>query len=402
MFADELGLSSPAMDQTSKTPAPGFESSAVVKRIEATSLRPSLVPVPGTISLAMGEPDFDTPPEIVAAAVDALRGGHTRYTEPTGVRDLRDALAGVVSATAGAPYAHDQILVTHGSSAGLAAAVMAVVNPGDRVVIPEPSYSLYADLVHLAGGVPMFVPLRPDFHLDFEPLARALQGARLLMLCTPGNPTGAVVAADEWAHLAGLVARTSAYVLTDEAYASLVYDGPFVSGLTVDGLRERLIYAQTFSKAYAMTGWRLGYLAGPAAVIKAAGVVHRAFNATNNAFVQRAGLFALHDGAPHARAWLEVFAARRRFALERLREIDGLTVAPPEGGFYVFPRYAAPIASGDLVERMSAGGVAVRAGREYGPGGEGHFRISFAASIEHLALGLERIRDVLAGLPAAV
>jgi aspartate aminotransferase len=212
-----------------------------------------------------------------------------------------------------------------------------------------------------------------------------------------------VYRAGEWARLAALVAETQAYVLTDEAYYALVYDGvPFVSGLTVEALRERLVYAQTFSKAYAMTGWRIGYLAGPAAIVKAAGVVHRAFNATNNAFVQRAALAALCDDGKSARGWLEAFRARRDFALDRLRAIDGLTVAPPEGSFYLFVRYAAPVPSAELAERMIAGGVAIRAGREYGPSGEGHFRISFATSMEKLGAGIDRIANVLATLPAAV
>jgi aspartate aminotransferase len=350
----------------------------------------------------MGEPDFDTPPAIVAAAIDALHAGYTRYTEPSGDAELRDALAEQVTRTAGTPYGRDQVLVTHGSSAALAAAILAIVSPGDRVVIPEPSYSLYADLVNLAGGVSIGVPLLPDFHLDFAALTRALTGARLIVLCTPGNPTGAVYRADEWAQLAALLAATPAYVLSDEAYYALVYDGAtFVSGLTIAALRERLVYAQTFSKAYAMTGWRIGYLAGPAAIVKAAGVIHRAFNATNNAFVQRAALTALRDDdGRSARGWLDEFRVRRDFALRRLREIAGLTVAPPEGSFYIFARYAAPIPSAELAERMIAGGVSVRAGREYGPSGEGHFRISFATSMEKLGAGIERIANVFASLPA--
>jgi aspartate aminotransferase len=381
-------------------PASAFEPSAAVKRITATSLRPSFAPVPGLVSLAMGEPDFDTPPEIISAVIDALHAGHTRYTEPPGDAELRDALAERVSRTAHASFGREQILVTHGSSAALAAAILAIVNPGDRVVIPEPSYSLYADLVNMAGGVSVFVPLRPDFHLDFEALERALQGARLLVLCTPANPTGCVYRGDEWARLAELIGATRAYVLTDEAYYALVYDDvPFVSGLTVDALRDRLVYAQTFSKAYAMTGWRIGYLAGPAAIVTAAGVIHRAFNATNNAFVQRAALTALQDDGRNARAWLEAFRARRDFALDRLRTVAGLSAAPPEGSFYIFVRYAAPIASTELAQRMIAGGVSVRAGREYGPSGEGHFRVSFATSIDKLATGIERIANVFATLP---
>lgn len=389
------------MSPSNRPSLPPFQSSAAVQRIEGMSLRPSFAKVPGIISLAMGEPDFDTPREIVNAAVDAMRSGHTRYIDPVGDSELRELLAAEVSRVAGSFFGPDQILVTHGSSAGLAAAILAVVNPGDRVVIPEPSYSLYADLVAFAGGIPVFVPLRPDYHLDFAALEPALAGARLLVLCTPGNPTGAVYRADEWARIAQLIGASQAYVLTDEAYYALVYDdATFVSGLVIDALRERLIYAQTFSKAYAMTGWRLGYVAGPPAIVKAAGVIHRAFNGTSNAFVQRAGLAAIAGGTKHARAWLEQFAARRSRALDRLRSIEGLTVAAPEGGFYLFARYAAPLASVDIAARLFAGGVAVRAGREYGPSGEGHFRISFATSDENLAAGIDRIERVFAALPA--
>jgi aspartate aminotransferase len=380
-----------------------FRPSAAVERIEAMSLRPSFAKIPGVISLAVGEPDFATPPAIVAAAVAAMESGHTKYVDPLGDAELREALAVRVAQNAGAPYGSDQILVTHGSSAGLAAAILAIVNPGDRVVIPEPTYSLYADLVAWAGGTPVFVPLRADYHLDLDALADALPGARLLVLCSPANPTGAVYRSDEWARVADLVEASSAYVLSDEAYYSLVYDGvPFVSGLSFRALHQRLIYAQTFSKAYAMTGWRLGYLAGPAEVVRAAGVVHRAFNGTVNAFVQRAALVALREGSRDASEWLARFAARRTLAVGRLRSIDGVVPVAPEGGFYVFARYAATISSVDLAARCFANGVAIRAGREYGPSGEGHFRISFATSDDHITTGIDRIAAVFAELAVAV
>ncbi len=379
-----------------------FSSSRAVKRILASSLRPSLASDPSVVSLAMGEPDFDTPPEIVEAAVTALRTGYTRYTDPVGATELREAVAGLVSTTAGATFTREQILITHGSSAGLAAAIVAIVDPGDRVVIPEPSYSLYADLVHMAGGVPVFVALEPDFHLNFERLAAALPGARLLILCSPGNPTGAVYRASEWEQLSRLLAGTPTLVLTDEAYYSIVYDGAtFTSGLQQPELRDRLVCAQTFSKAYAMTGWRIGYLAGPRDIVRAAGVIHRAFNGTNNAFVQRAALMAIAGGLPHADAWLGAFAARRRFAVEQLRAIGGMTVHAPEGGFYIFARYAAPVASTEIAQRLHAAGVAVRSGLEYGPSGEHHFRISFATSIENLTLGIERIGATFASLASS-
>jgi aspartate aminotransferase len=159
-----------------------------------------------------------------------------------------------------------------------------------------------------------------------------------------------------------------------------------------------LLYAQTFSKAYAMTGWRLGYLAGPPELVRAAGAIHRAFNATSNAFVQRAALTAVASGERNAREWFEQFRRRRAFALERLRAVDGLSAVAPEGGFYIFVRYAAPLSSVELLGRLAAAGVVVRAGREYGPSGEGHFRISFATSMENLTLALDRIAGVFTAL----
>jgi aspartate aminotransferase len=367
------------------------------------SLRPSFTKNPAMVSLAMGEPDFDTPPAIVDAAVTALRAGHTHYAELFGDSDLRDALAAEVSAVAGATFVRDQILVTHGASAALSALLGATIDPGDRVVIPEPTYSLYADLVVLYGGEPVFVPLTPDFALDFERLAPALRGAKMLVLCSPANPTGAVFSAAQWRTLVELVAGTSTLVVADEAYASIVYDGvPFVSGLSFPELREQFVYVQTLSKSHAMTGWRIGYLAGPAPVIKAAGSLHRVFNGPSNDFVQQAAIAALRPGNGMNADWLAHYTRRRAFVVEQLRAIAGLTVHEPAGAFYVLPRYDHAIASTDLLARLAEGGVAVRSGREFGPSGEHHFRISFATNLERLATGIERIAAVMATIPRGV
>jgi aspartate aminotransferase len=346
----------------------------------------------------MGEPDFGTPPEIVAAAVDALHGGHTRYTEPAGDRELRAALAAVVTRTAGAAYGYEQILVTHGSSAGLAAAILAVVNPGDRVVIPEPSYSLYADLVELAGARPVFVPLLPDYHLDLPALAAALDGARLLVLCTPGNPTGAVYRAAEWTRLGELIAASSAYVLSDEAYYALVYDGlPFVSGLAIEALRERLIYAQTFSKAYAMTGWRLGYGIMPADIAKTVALIGQNNYSCTTTFVQEAGIAALEGPDDPVVAMVEEFRVRRDAIVAGLNSLPGITCRVPDGAFYAFPNVSGVtsddrrLASFFLEEAY----VAALAGRGFGQAGRGYMRFSYANSLTKIDAAIERMRAVL-------
>ncbi|NNN29391.1 aminotransferase class I/II-fold pyridoxal phosphate-dependent enzyme [Streptomyces sp. S3(2020)] len=238
----------PGMTVTTAT----FQPSEAVRRIERTSLRTAQpASRAGLISLAIGEPDFATPPHVRAAAAQAPADGHTHYTNPQGDPELRAALA---------------------------AAILAIVNPGDRVVLPDPTYSLYSDLVQLAGGECVFVPLRAD----------------LFVFCNPSNPTGATL------------------VLADEAYSELVHTAePFVSALHVPGLAGRTLYCQTFSKSYAMTGWRLGYLTGPRDVVSAAARVHATVNGSVNSAVQRAALTALSTADADIRRMRQAYGARR-------------------------------------------------------------------------------------------
>jgi aspartate aminotransferase len=382
-----------------------FTPSLAAKRIQENSQRPTNRPGAGVISLALGEPDFATPAPITEAAVAALREGYTHYIDFSGDPELREALAQRVSRIAGDRYAADQIFVTHGGTSGISSAIMAVANPGDRIVVPDPSYSLYADAAYLAGAVPVFVPTAPDYHLDLEQLEKALRGARMLVVCNPCNPTGAVYRREELSRLAELAERNDVIVLTDEAYCEIVYDGrEFVSMLELGTLRSRLLYCQTFSKTFAMTGWRSGYLAGPREIIKAVGFVHRTFNGAPNAVVQRAALAATRLGPSLAEPMCREYAKRRALMVEHAEGIEGLHVRAPEGTFYLFARYDLDIPSRRLAAHLLEGGVAVRAGSEYGPSGEHHLRFSFATSPENIVAGLARLRDVFASLakPAAV
>ncbi len=374
--------------------------SAAVARMLAGSSRPGgSVPPAGTVSLAMGEPDFGTPEPVVAAAERALRDGWTRYGDLNGDPELRELIARQATAAGGGPVSPEQVLVTHGGSAGLAAVFLAVLDPGDRVVMPDPTYSLYADQIHLAGGRTVRVPTLPDGHLDLPAMADAVRGARMVVFCNPVNPTGAVFGADELAAVAGMVAGTGTLVLADEAYAEFVYDGrAFTSALGLAGLRPNLVLSQTLSKTYAMTGWRIGYVVAPRWLSPSVRAVHRAFNASVNAATQRAALAALTAGPALAAPMLSAYQERRDFVTARLTAIPGLSCAAPEGAFYAFPRYRAEVDSVRLAELFLAGGVAVRPGREFGPGGERHFRISFAADLAALDEGLTRIAKVLAGI----
>ncbi|GAA1559614.1 pyridoxal phosphate-dependent aminotransferase [Kribbella lupini] len=349
-------------------------------------------PPPGVVSLAMGEPDFDTPEAIVSTAVTALHAGATHYVDQQGDPDLRSAVAGAVSEIASHRYGVDQVLVTHGATAGLAAAVLAVVNPGDKVVLPEPCYSLYSDLVRLAGGTPVLVPPGPDLHWDLDALRTALAGARLIVFSNPCNPTGVVHTGAELQALGQALQGTDTLVMADEAYSTIVYDDvPFHSALSVDELRDRTIYCQTLSKAFAMTGWRVGYLAGPADVIAAATRIHMTFNGSVNAAVQRAALTAVEHGQVFAEQMLAVYQKRRDALFDRLIDIPCLSARRPEGTFYALARYDLDLTSVELTQELRAAGVLVRPGAEYGPSGEGHLRFSFATDLPVIDEALARL-----------
>lgn len=377
-----------------------FESSHAVDRLRRGSLR---TPQPASsgdlVSLAMGEPGFETPPGIRLTAHAAIEAGYTHYAHPHGDNELRDALAQHLTTHSLADVTAEDVLITHGGTGGLAAAILAIVDPGDTVVLPDPTYSLYADLVHLAGGRCLSVPLQADLHWDLDALSDALRDAKMFVFCNPSNPTGIVHAAAELNALAAMVAGTGTLVLADEAYRDLVYtEVPFVSALDVADLVPRTLYCQTYSKAYAMTGWRVGYLAGPREVVAAAARVHATIIGSLNPATQRAALTALVDGSANVVEMREQYRSRRDLMVDGLTGIKGLHLAPPDGAFYAFPRYEHDIAAVDIVAHLRNHGVAVRPGSEFGRAGERHIRLSFAAEPAAIKTGAERVRTGLAHL----
>ena len=374
-------------------------SSHAVQRVRAASLRPSgSTPGPDVIALDMGEPDFGTPAVVVDAAVDALRSGHTHYVDMNGDPELRELIAATASAVACAEIAPESVLVSHGGAAAITASVVALVDPGDRVILPEPTYSLYLDAIQLAGGEAVYVANRRDHHLDLDAIAAEAAGAKMLVLCNPVNPTGAVFRADELVELNRLLDPTT-HLLVDEAYAHLVYtDEPFTSALALPPLRERLVYVQTLSKTYAMTGWRIGYTIAAPDVAKDIQLVHRTMNSSINAAVQRAAIAALTEGDSLTAPMLAEYRKRREFVIDRVSRIDNASIVAPDAAFYAFIKYGGRLPATEVVSRMLAGGVAVRAGSEYGPSGEGHIRLSFAADVPTLEEGLNRVERVLKSL----
>jgi aspartate aminotransferase len=378
-----------------------YQPTPAITRLDAT-LPPLSPPAPvDAISFAIGDPDFATPSVVLEAGIQALRDGYTHYGDWNGDRELRELIVEVEGRKAAGSFAVDNTVVGHGATGMLYAAIVTLVAPGDRVVIPEPTYTLYADLVILAGGIPVLVPLRPDHHLDLDRLAAEMPGARLMVVCSPGNPTGAVLRRDEWDAVAALAERHDVWVISDEAYSGLVYsEAAFPSALEVPELAHRLVYCQTLSKTYAMTGWRVGYALAPAEVAERMRLVHRTINGPLNSTAQRATIVALREGEALAAPMLRAYRDRRDYMHSRLIGIEGLSAEKPDGAFYIFAGYTAPFDSFDITTRLREAGVIVRAGREYGPTGEGHFRLSFATDLPSIEIGMNRMTRLFQSIDA--
>jgi aspartate/methionine/tyrosine aminotransferase len=346
--------------------------------------------------MAAGDPDFATPEHISQALTDAVAAGATHYAQLVGDPELRTALAEQMTEVSGRGFAASQVAITHGASGGLAATLFALVDPGTRVIVPEPTYSLYADLTWMAGGEVTFVRHQSDLHLDLDGIEAAAPGARLVVICNPCNPTGAVYTQDELEDLAEVAEEHDLLVLVDEPYDHIVYDGvDFVSSLEIPGLADRLLYVNTFSKTYAMTGWRIGWVAGPTEVIEAIGTVHRAFNGPVNSAVQRAALVALTEPTDWPERMRREYQARRDIVGRMVAGVPSLELVEPEGSFYAFIRYGGEVPSVEVVRRAREQGVAIRPGSEFGPSGEGYVRVAFSTGRQRLIEGMERLLGIL-------
>ena len=370
----------------------------MVQRLKAHSQRGAagLVPERDVVALGSGEPDFETPASIIDAMNEALAAGYTHYAPPRGDPELVEALAGEVSSRSVQSFSAGEILVTAGGRAGLASAVLGVVGPGDRVVIPEPTYSMYADLARVAGAEPVLVPPADGLRLDIDAIESAADGGRLLVLCNPCNPTGVVHTEAELREVGRIADEYGLLVLVDEAYDRITYDGVrFTSSLGIPAFAERLIYCQTFSKTYAMTGWRCGYLAAPKDVIDAADRIHRSTAGPVNTAVQRAAIVALSIDDEVIEGNRRIYQRRRDLAVDLLPPETGCFYPNPEGAFYLFIRYPNRMSSKDFVARALEHGVALRPGVEFGPSGEGHARLAFCVDEHALEVGIERLVRIL-------
>jgi aspartate aminotransferase len=370
------------------------ELSAAAMRLAAGDLRPDGPPEGGQdlVLMGTGEPDFATPEPILRAGIAALSEGWTHYGDLNGDPELRRLAAGLASAAASSEFDPGQVLVTSGATSAVSIAVAATVSPGDRVVLLDPSYSLFASAVLAAGGEPAYVALDPSGHLDLDRLESALPSARAIIVVNPANPVGTVFGREELEALAKLAERHRTIVIADEVCDHFVFDGRrFTSCLAVQPWRERLIYCQSMSKTYAMTGWRVGYLVAPTAMAAEIRRMHRTSVGAVSAVSQRAAIVALQHGDELVAPMRDAYQQRRDFIVARIAEIPGLSARSPEGGFFVMARYDLAMGSLEVARQLRDHGVVVRPGREFGPAGEQQLRLSIATDPSALALGLDRI-----------
>ncbi|MFC6614180.1 pyridoxal phosphate-dependent aminotransferase [Halopenitus salinus] len=350
------------------------------------------------ISLGVGEPDFSAPWAARMAAIDSLERGRTSYTSNRGLRELRERIAEHHRHQYDQVYDPDEaVLVTTGASEAVDLAFRALVDPGDVVAVHDPTYISYGPGIELAGGEPLSVPTRAadDFALTRERLeAAGAERADALVLCYPNNPTGAVMTESQLAEVAGFCREHDVRVIADEIYSALTYEGEHASIATQPGMRERTIVINGFSKAYAMTGLRLGYAMGPAETIDAMNRIHQYTMLSAPTTAQYAAIEALRSCADDVEEMVEEYDRRRRFVHSRFREM-GLDCFEPRGAFYAFPD-----CGGDdeafAAELLEAEGVAVVPGSVFGEGGRGHLRVSYATSMRELKRATERIESFLA------
>jgi aminotransferase len=348
------------------------------------------------ISLSVGEPDFITPRHILQRAVDSLYAGETHYTSNYGLPELRAAIAEHLERLYGVSYdPATEIIVTTGVSEGLDIALRALLDPGDEVIVPEPTYVSYQPLTVLAGGTAVPVPTRAEdgFRLKAEAVRAAITPkTKVLLLGFPCNPTGAVLERTELEAIARLVVEHDLYVISDEIYDRLTYGVPHTCVPSVPGLRERTILLNGFSKAYAMTGWRLGYACAPADILEGMMKVHQYAMMCAPTPSQYAAIEALRCGEADVQRMVAEYDQRRRLIVKGLNEI-GLTCHEPQGAFYAFPSIACTgLSSMEFSERLLfEEKVSVVPGSAFGASGEGHVRVCYGSSIENLERALERM-----------
>lgn len=384
-----------------------IDYSKVLSR-KATALKPSgirkffdiLDEMDDVVSLTVGQPDFVTPWHIRDAAIDSLEKGKTYYTSNSGLLQFREAIAAYLERRFNVKYnPKDEMIVTVGGSEAIDLAIRAIIEPGDEVLVVEPSYVSYAPITELTGGVAVPLPTRAEdkFKLTPELLKKHITPkTKMLVLPYPNNPTGAIMTAEELQRIADVLRNTDIVVLTDEIYGELTYGRKHTSFASISSMWDRTIFVGGFSKTYAMTGWRLGYVCAPKEITKQMLKIHQYCIMCAPTMSQYAGIKAACDGDADIDYMREHYDQRRKLLLKGLDDI-GLECFEPEGAFYVFPNIGKyGLTSEEFCEKLLyAKHCAIVPGTAFGASGEGFARISYAYSVDHICKALERMEAFL-------
>ncbi len=380
-------------DPLNKT-VPGIKPSGIRKFFDLVS------EMKDAISLGVGEPDFDTPWHVRDEAIYSLEKGRTFYTSNAGLMELRDEIAAYIKRKLSVSYEPSkEIMVTVGGSEGIDLALRAMLDPGDEVLIPQPCYVSYEPCTILAGGVPVYINLKAEneFRLTAAELEAAITDrTKILILPFPNNPTGAVMEKKDLEEIAKVIEKHDIFVITDEIYCELYYKDEYTSIIQLPGMRERTVYINGFSKAYAMTGWRLGYVCAPELILKQMLKIHQFAIMCAPTTSQYAAVDAIKNGDEDVKLMRSAYDQRRRFLLDAFKNM-GLECFEPFGAFYVFPSVKQfGLTSEEFAGKfLEAEKVAVVPGTAFGECGEGYVRISYAYSIEKLKTAMGRLEHFI-------
>jgi aminotransferase len=359
----------------------------------------------GLVRLELGEPDFPTPTHIREAAKKALDDGYTHYTSSQGLLELRKELARKLEQDNGVVASPDtEIIVTAGACCAVDLAMLTLVNPGDEVLLPDPAWPHYEPCARIAEGSVVHYPMKEE--ADFTPDPEAIEErispkTKVLLINSPSNPTGSIISPSTLKEIANVAEQHNLVVISDEVYEKFVYDGPSqLSFAAISGMKDRTITINAFSKTYAMTGWRLGYAAAPASIVAEMAKLNLYANTCANSIAQVAGVAALRGPQDCVREMAEEYGRRRRFVLERIRKIPGISCTEPKGAFYVFPsiRKLGMNSLDCCMHILEKGRVSTVPGSSFGQQGEGYLRISYATSMANLKEGFDRLETVVDGL----
>ena len=353
------------------------------------------------VHLEIGQPDFETFPNISRAGIQAIREGHTRYTPPAGMESLRKAIAEDAGRRRGVDFDPGQVVVSPGAKPNLFFPTLALVEPGDEVIYPNPGFPTYQAMIRVAGGVPVAVPLLEEkgFSFDLNALETLLTDrTKMIILNSPGNPTGGVIPEKDLVQIAELALAHNCWVLSDEIYTRIVYDQEKVGSIAdLPGMAERTIIMDGFSKTYNMTGWRLGYGIMPRELAERVGLLLTHSVGSTAHFTQYAGIEALTGDQNQVDEVVAAYQRRRDVIVEGLNSLPGVSCQLPQGAFYVFPNIAewgkTSQEAADWI--LEEAGVALLPGSAFGEYGEGYLRLSYANSVENIERALEMIHTIL-------